>query len=89
MHCPRHLRTTSATLMGYTRVVLDPTHLKRTLLIAFVVGSWLNLFNHADVLVHGAMNADLAAKLVLNYLTPFVVSNAGLLARQRRRHDAD
>ncbi|TAN02481.1 MAG: hypothetical protein EPN36_16665 [Rhodanobacteraceae bacterium] len=75
--------------MGYTRVVLHPTHLKRTLLIAFVVGSWLNLFNHADVLLHGVMNAPLAAKLVLNYLTPFVVSNAGLLACQRHRHDVD
>ncbi len=89
MHLSPPLRTTSATVMDCAHVVLDPTHLKRTLLIAFVVGSWLNLFNHADALLHGAMNAPLAVKLALNYLTPFVVSNAGLLARQRQRRDVD
>ena len=52
-----------------------PVHLKRTLLIAFVVGTWLNLFNHGDELLHGVINAHLVAKLALNYLTPFVVSN--------------
>ena len=64
-------------------MVFTPVHLKRTLLIAFVVGSWLNLFNHGDELLHGVMNAALAAKLVLNYLTPFIMSNFGLLAHQR------
>jgi hypothetical protein len=43
----------------------------------------LNLFNHGDELLHGAMDAHLAIKLILNYLTPFVVSNFGLLAHQR------
>jgi len=33
-------------------------------------------------LLLGAMNAHLAAKLALNYLTPFVVSNAGLVAHR-------
>ena len=74
-----------ATLKTWTRIVFTPVHLKRTLLIAFVVGSWLNLFNHGDVLLHGAMSAHLAVKLVLNYLTPFIVSNFGLLAHQRHR----
>jgi hypothetical protein len=72
-----------ATLKTFARVVATPVHLKRTLLIAFVVGSWLNLFNHADALLLGVMNAHLAAKLALNYLTPFVVSNAGLVAHRR------
>jgi hypothetical protein len=48
-----------------------------------VVGSWLNLFNHGDELLLGTMNAHLAAKLALNYLTPFIVSNAGLVAHRR------
>lgn len=64
-------------------VVCMPVHLKRTAMIAFVVGSWLNLFNHGDALIHGAVSAHLAIKLALNYLTPFVVSNVGLLARRR------
>jgi hypothetical protein len=72
-----------ATLKTFARVILTPVHLKRTLLIAFAVGSWLNLFNHADALLLGVMNAHLAAKLALNYLTPFVVSNAGLVAHRR------
>lgn len=67
-----------------TQVVFTPVHLKRTLLIALAVGTWLNLFNHGDELIRGAMSVHLAAKLALNYLTPFVVSNAGLLARRRR-----
>lgn len=71
------------TIRACTRVVFTPVHLKRTVLIAFVVGSWLNLFNHGDELLRGAISAHLAAKLALNYLTPFVVSNVGLLAHQR------
>ncbi len=58
------------TLRTLARVILTPVHLKRTLLIAFVVGGWLNLFNHGDELLLGVMNAHLAAKLALNYLTP-------------------
>lgn len=72
-----------ATLKTFARVVSAPVHLKRTLLIAFVIGSWLNLFNHGDALLRGAFTAALAIKLALNYLTPFIVSNFGLLAHQR------
>ena len=72
-----------ATLKTLACVVFAPVHLRRTLLIAFVVGSWLNLFNHGDELLRGAMDAHLAAKLALNYLTPFIVSNFGLLAHRR------
>lgn len=84
MRYPHHFRSLPATLKGSVRVVLDPSHLKRTLLIAFVVGSWLNLFNHVDELLHGMLSAQLAAKLVLNYLMPFVVSNVDLLAHKKR-----
>lgn len=70
-------------LKTWTRVVFTPVHLKRTAMIAFVVGTWLNLFNHGDELLRGVMNAHLAGKLVLNYLTPFIVSNIGLLAHRR------
>ncbi|HET7223824.1 MAG TPA: nitrate/nitrite transporter NrtS [Rhodanobacteraceae bacterium] len=79
----RYPRAMITTLKTFARVILTPVHLKRTLLIAFVVGSWLNLFNHGDELLLGAVNAHLAAKLMLNYLTPFIVSNAGLVAHRR------
>ncbi|HEX5960858.1 MAG TPA: nitrate/nitrite transporter NrtS, partial [Rhodanobacteraceae bacterium] len=79
----RYPRAMITTLKTFARVVTTPVHLKRTLLIAFVVGSWLNLFNHGDELLRGAVGAHLAVKLALNYLTPFVVSNFGLLAHRR------
>lgn len=66
-----------ATLKTWTRVVFTPVHLKRTALIALAIGTWLNVFNHGDELIKGVMNAPLAVKLALNYLTPFIVSTLG------------
>lgn len=64
-------------------IALRPVHLRRTALVALVVGTWLTAFNHGDELLRGGFDARLAAKIALDYLTPFVVSNVGLLARQR------
>jgi hypothetical protein len=72
------------TIRIWIGIVCAPAHLRRTLMIALVVGSWLNLFNHGDELVRGVFSLPLAGKLALNYLTPFVVSNAGLMARRKR-----
>ena len=63
-------------------VCLKRKHLRRTGIITVLVGTWLTLFNHVDLLVAGAVDLELFAKIVLNYATPFVVSNAGLLSRQ-------
>lgn len=72
-----------ATLKTCVRVMLMPAHLKRTLLIAFVVGSLLNAINLGGDPLRGAWTSGLAVKVALNYLIPFVVSNIGLLARQK------
>jgi len=72
-----------ATLKTFACVVFAPVHLKRTLLVASVVGSWLNLFNYGEELLRGVITAPLPIKLALNYLTPFIVSNAGLVAHRR------
>lgn len=64
-------------------IALQPVHLRRTALVALVVGTWLTAFNHGDELLRGSLDTRLAAKIALDYLTPFVVSNVGLLARQR------
>lgn len=64
-------------------VALMPVHLRRTALVALVVGTWLTAFNHGDELLRGDLDMRLAAKIALDYLTPFIVSNVGLLARQR------
>ncbi|HJO35140.1 MAG TPA: hypothetical protein QF361_02835 [Gammaproteobacteria bacterium] len=62
--------------------ILVPAHLRRTGLIALIVGSWLTAFNQGDALLAGAWSARLALKVFLNYLTPFVVANLGLLSRR-------
>ncbi len=60
-----------------------PRHLRRTSTIAFVVGSWLTLFNQGGVLAAGHVDPALLLKVLLNYLTPFVVANFGLLSAQK------
>lgn len=62
-------------------VCAAPHHLRRTGTIGLVVGTWLTFMNHGDAIVHGAANWEVTIKIGLNYLTPFVVSNLGLLSR--------
>lgn len=56
-----------------------PEHLRRTLLIALVVGTVLTAINQLDVILRGDSTAATAVKCGLNYLVPFIVSNVGLL----------
>ncbi len=65
----------------YMAVCLRPQHLKRTLTITLLVGTWLTLYNQGDALLSGTISTTLVSKIVLNYLTPFFVSNWGLLSR--------
>jgi hypothetical protein len=62
--------------------VLHRPHLRRTGTIALIVGTWLTLFNQGDAIISGALNTFLFGKICLNYLTPFVVANLGLLSRR-------
>jgi hypothetical protein len=57
-------------------------HLLRTISIALVVGTWLTVSNQGDVLMTSRINAVMIGKIAVNYLTPFVVSNFGLLSRE-------
>lgn len=57
-------------------------HLRATGGVALLVGSWLTLVNQADVIAAQGIDAIIVIKIVINYLTPFVVSNIGLLARR-------
>ena len=70
--------------MNALQTLLEPRHLRRTALIALVVGSWLSAFNHGEALLAGPWTAALGLKLFLNYLTPFVVANLGLLSGRTR-----
>ena len=63
------------------QIILHKPHLKRTGTIALLIGTWLTLFNQGDILLAGTCSPALALKIFLNYLTPFGVSNMGLLSR--------
>lgn len=63
------------------RICLQREHLRRTGAITFIVGTWLTFFNHGDILVTGNLSMWLIPKIFLNYLTPFVVSNLGVISR--------
>ncbi|MES1993622.1 MAG: hypothetical protein V4457_08560 [Pseudomonadota bacterium] len=73
-----------ARLCRTAEVILRPAHLKRTVLTALLVGSWLTFFNLGGALVASALTWPLALKIALNYATPFVVANIGLLSRVPR-----
>ncbi|MBI1988653.1 MAG: hypothetical protein HYS65_02770 [Betaproteobacteria bacterium] len=62
-------------------VVCRLDHLKATGGVALLVGTWLTLVNQADVIATRGFDIAVLVKVIVNYLTPFVVSNAGLLAR--------
>jgi hypothetical protein len=70
------------TLRCTLAVVSHPYHLKRTCLVALIVGIWLTLFNLGGQLLAGPWNLSLAVKILMNVLTPFVVANLGLLSRK-------
>lgn len=67
------------------RTCLKIEHLRRTGLISLVVGTWLTLFNLGGLLLAEDVSFLLLGKIFLNYLTPFVVANAGLLSREGGR----
>lgn len=65
-------------------VMLHLPHLRRTLLIAVLVGGWLTLLNLGDQWWQGPHDGVLCLRTLLNLLTPFLVANLGLLARGQR-----
>ena len=66
-------------------VCVHTPHLRRTLTIAAIVGSWLTLFNQGDVLLAVGASKVVLLKVALNYLTPFAVANLGLLSSESKR----
>lgn len=74
---------------GWLAVILRPAHLRSTGLTAVLVGSWLTAVNQWEPLAAGALTVGLCLKVLLNYLTPFVVANIGLLSRRQGRSGAD
>lgn len=58
-------------------------HLRRTVRIAIVVGIILTLINQGAVIIAGDATAATWVRCALNFIVPFLVSNAGLLSARR------
>lgn len=57
--------------------------LKRSLLIALLIGTILIAINQGDVLLRGQWGAALPWKILLTYVVPFVVATSGALTNGR------
>ena len=76
--------TTSDTTVARARAAcafcLQRRNLRRTLRIALVVGVVLTAINQGGVIAGGDATAATWVRCVLNFVVPFLVSNAGLLS---------
>jgi hypothetical protein len=66
------------------RLISTPAILRRTVLIALVVGTILSIINQANVIASGSADTATWLRVAANYLVPFIVSNAGALSATRR-----
>jgi hypothetical protein len=62
---------------------LQRRNLSRTIPIALVVGVVLTLINQGSVIADGHATVATWARCALNFIVPFLVSNAGLLSARR------
>jgi hypothetical protein len=62
---------------------LERRNLRRTVRIAIVVGIILTLINQGSVITTGQATAATWARCAVNFIVPFLVSNAGLLSARR------
>jgi hypothetical protein len=62
---------------------LERRNLRRTVSIAIVVGIILTLINQGSVITTGHATAATWVRCALNFIVPFLVSNAGLLSARR------
>ena len=67
------------------QVVALPANLRKTILIALLVGTVLFAINQLDVVLSGRAAGSLWMKVGLTYLVPFCVSNYGILVATHRR----
>jgi hypothetical protein len=62
---------------------LQRRNLRRTLSIALLVGVVLTLINQGGVIAAGHAATATWARCTVNFVVPFLVSNAGLLSGRR------
>jgi hypothetical protein len=78
------MRGVSRGLIASLRYCARRENLRSTLRIALAVGVVLTAINEGDILLAGHVSTAVATKIPLNFLTPLIVANLGLLAGRRR-----
>jgi hypothetical protein len=68
-------------------VLTQPQHLKRTVIIALVVGTAFFAMNQLSLVLAGRATPLVWFKAVLTYLTPLCVSSIGVLSATHRRKE--
>lgn len=67
-------------LRGHIAWCLEPARLRRTIVIALVMGTAYTAMNQLHVLLGRGPDLDTVVRCAGNYILPFVVANLGLLA---------
>jgi hypothetical protein len=67
-------------------VVTHPKHLTRTVTVALSVGTVFFVMNQLPVVLAGSATPLTWLKVALTYLTPFCMSNFGILTATRSLH---
>jgi hypothetical protein len=67
------------------KVVSQPSHLKKTAALAFVIGTIFFAINQLGLVLSGHADGVVWAKTLMTYLTPFCVSNYSILGATRAR----
>ncbi len=66
-----------------TLQILRSSQLRRTVLIAVIVGTLLTLVNEGGEMFLGVVTIGITLKIIFNYLTPLVVANLGWFFSQK------
>ena len=66
-------------------VLTQPQHLRRTVIVALVVGTVFFAMNQLNVVLAGQATPLVWFKAVLTYVTPFCVSSIGVLSATHSR----
>ncbi|HEY1331187.1 MAG TPA: nitrate/nitrite transporter NrtS [Actinomycetota bacterium] len=77
-------RLTWSTGREFVAVVTHPRNLRRTVTVAVIVGTAFFAMNQLPIVLAGRATALLWCKTALTYLTPFLMSNFGILSATRR-----
>ena len=81
------VRPVWATWREALAVVLYRPHLRKTILVALIVGTIIFAINQLDVVLRHKATVVTYVKCAVTYLVPFCVSNYGILIATRRKVD--